>query len=461
MSRAATELPARESLLVTGGVVVTCDAEHRVVEGDVLIEDGRITAIGADAITHRATDRAATSRGLVRVLDAAGCAVLPGFVQAHVHLCQTLFRGMADDLPLLEWLRSRIWPLEAAHDERSLAASAELGLLELALGGTTTLLDMGTVHHHDAVFEACARSGLRVFSGKAMMDSGEGVPKGLRESTRASLAESDALLARWHGAAEGRLHYAYAPRFILSCTEKLFRGVVERAKENGARLHSHAAEHPGERLAVRALLGRDDVDVLDSYGFSGSNVLLAHGVQLTRTQERRAAKIGTRFVHCPSSNLKLGSGVARVHELLGSGVKMGLGADGAPCNNNLDAFTELRQAALLAKARTGTTSLPARTALRLATIDGAEALGIAAEVGSLEPGKRADLQIVRIDGAHVEPGGDVFSRLVYACRSSDIVHVIADGRLLVRGGQSRVFDHEAVKHNARAEARTLRARARL
>jgi len=440
-------LSRKGSLLIRGGTVVTCDAAHTVVEGDVLVEDGKIAAIGKKAREKRTKD------GIVRVIAAEGCAVMPGFVQGHVHLCQVLFRGMADDLPLLDWLRERIWPFEAAHDEASLSASAELGLLEMSLSGTTTLLDMGTVHHQDAVFDASARSGLRVFSGKAMMDHGEGVPKGLRETTKQSLAESDKLHARWHGAAEGRLSYAYAPRFILSCTEALFRGVVARARENGALLHSHAAEHPGEREAVQKLLGKDDVDVLASYGFEGKNTVLAHGVQLTNAQARRAAKTGTRFVHCPSANLKLGSGVARVHELLVMGVVMGLGADGAPCNNNVDAFVELRHAALLAKARTATTALPAREALVLATRGGAEVLGIADETGSLEVGKRADLQVVRLDGPHVEPGGDVFSRVVYAASSRDIVAVVAGGRIVVNGGESTVFDRERVLANARAQAK--------
>ncbi len=444
-------LPKRGAVLFEGGTIVTCDAQRSVIAGDVLVEDGRIVAAGPDAAAKWSPSK--TSKGLLRVLDARGCAVLPGFVQAHVHLCQVLFRGMADDLPLLDWLRERIWPFEAAHDEASLSASAELGLLEMSLGGTTTLLDMGTVHHQDVVFDAAARSGLRVFSGKAMMDDGEGVPRGLRETTKQSLAESDALFARWHGKAEGRLRYAYAPRFVLSCTEKLFRGVVERSRANGAHLHSHAAEHPGEREAVRKLLGQDDVDVLTSYGFAGPRTILAHGVQLTDAQAKRAAKDGTRFVHCPSANLKLGSGIARVHELLAFGVIMGLGADGAPCNNNLDALTELRHAALLAKTRTSTTALPAREALALATIGGATALGIADVTGSIEIGKRADLQVIRIDGPHVEPGGDAHSRVVYAATSRDVVHVMADGRLLVRDGESTVFDRERVLAGARVEAR--------
>ena len=171
--------------LIRDGIVVTCDPKDRIVAGDVLVRGREIAAIG------KLERRDVLSRGMVRVLDASGCAVMPGFVQAHVHLCQALLRGMADDLPLLEWLRERIWPLEAAHDEASLAASAELGLCEMMLAGTTCILDMGTVRGHDAVMDACARSGIRAVSGKAMMDTGDGVPGGLRESTRESLAESE------------------------------------------------------------------------------------------------------------------------------------------------------------------------------------------------------------------------------------------------------------------------------
>ncbi len=183
--------------LLRGGTVVTCDANNRVVQGDVLVRGREIAQVGG----------AATS-GVTRVIDARGCAVIPGLVQAHVHLCQVLMRGMADDLPLLEWLRRRIWPLEAAHDEASLRASAELGLLEAMQGGTTTLLDMGTVRGHDAVMDACVRSGVRAVSGKAMMDRGDGVPVGLRESTRDSLRESERLARDWSGAGGGRIGYA-------------------------------------------------------------------------------------------------------------------------------------------------------------------------------------------------------------------------------------------------------------
>lgn len=431
-----------------GGTIVTCDGSDAVVRGDLLVDGGRIVAVG----------KLPRGLGPVRLIDATGCAVVPGLVQAHVHLCQVLFRGMADDLPLLEWLRRRIWPLEAAHDEASLAASAELGLLEMMLAGTTSILDMGTVHAYDAVFDACARAGIRVFGGKAMMDAGEGVPKRLREKTKASLDEADRLNAAWSKHPSGRLRYAYAPRFILSCTEALFRGVAERAKVNGARLHSHVAEHPDERVAVREALGDDDVAVLRRWGFKGKHTVLAHGVQLTDQEAIRIARDGTSIAHCPSANLKLGSGIARVHDLLARGVNVALGGDGAPCNNNLDPWTELRHAALLAKVRSGTTTLPARRAFRLATIDGARALGMDRELGSLEAGKRADVVVVRLDAPHVEPGGDVFSRLVYAATARDVTHVMIDGELVVKDGVHERLDRDHVLARARAEAKRLVAR---
>jgi 5-methylthioadenosine/S-adenosylhomocysteine deaminase len=436
--------------VITGGAIVTCDSTDRVVTGDLLIRGREIVAVGKVA-----------PRGLARVIDARGCAIIPGFVQAHVHLCQVLFRGMADDMPLLEWLRRRIWPFEAAHDERSLAASAHLGLAEMMLAGTTTILDMGTVHGHDAVMQACVESGVRAVSGKAMMDVGDGVPKGLRESTRASLRESEALAGTWGGAGDGRIGYAYAPRFILSCTEALVRGAVERAANDGSLVHTHAAEHPGERDAVRAALGADDVDVLATWGVRGPRAILAHGVQLTDDQARSLATEGTRVVHCPSANLKLGSGIARVAELDAFGVQLALGADGAPCNNNLDPWLEMRHAALLAKIRTSVTSLPARRALRLATIDGARALGLDTITGSLEAGKRADLAIVRLDAAHVEPGGDVFSRLVYACGARDVTDVMVDGALVVRKREHQTIDVDATVVRAREQAKRLVSRARI
>lgn len=437
-------------IVIEGGTIVTMDRDRRVLRGNLLVEDGVISKLGRFRVPSDATR-----------IDASGCAVIPGLVQAHVHLCQALFRGGADDKPLLPWLRERIWPLEAAHDPKSLRASARLGLGEMLLAGTTTILDMGTTNHHDVVFEAMAEAGIRGASGKAMMDAGEGVPKGLRESTKSSLAESDRLRDEWHRAEDDRLRYAYAPRFILSCSEKLFRAVAERATD-GVLMHTHAAEHADERTAVKEALGEDDVAALERWGISGPGALFAHCVQLRASEIHRLARKGTRVAHCPSANLKLASGIADVPALRDAGVVVGIGADGAPCNNRMDPWTELRSAALLAKVRaSNAAALPAAEAFEMATIDGARALGWDDAIGSLEIGKKADLAVVRIDELHQEPAGNVYSRLVYATRGSDVEHVLVDGRVVVSSRELQTLDAEKVKQDARRELKRVYERAGL
>ncbi len=186
-----------KSLLIQGAKVITLDSENHVFDGDVFVEDSRIGALGPSLIGSGYED--------AEVIDARGCLLLPGFVQTHVHLCQTLFRGAADDLSLIDWLTKQIWPMEAAHTAESVYASARLGIAELIRGGTTCALTMETVRHTDAVFTAVEESGFRATVGKCMMDKGDDVPADLREQTEASIAESLALLARWHGQADGRI----------------------------------------------------------------------------------------------------------------------------------------------------------------------------------------------------------------------------------------------------------------
>lgn len=440
-----------DTVIIRGASVVTMDAERRVLKGDVRVEGDRITAVGD-----------VSSGGVAHVIDGTGCAVVPGFVQAHVHLCQALFRGMADELPLLRWLRERIWPLEGAHDARSMRASARLGLAEMLKGGTTTIFDLGSVHHQDAIFRAMKESGIRGFAGKSMMDAGLGVPKSMQESRTSSLKESLRLAEKWDGAAGGRLGYCFCPRFILSCSERLLRDVAREAERRGLRVHSHVAEHPGEKAEVRAALGMDDVDALAEWGLAGPHVVLAHGVQLTRAQMKKVAKAGTRIVHCPSANMKLASGIADVVAMRDAGIVVGLGADGAPCNNRMDAWTELRQAALLAKVkRLDAAALSAVDALAMATIDGARALGIDDQTGSIEVGKKADLMVVDLEGLHAQPGGDPITRLVYSCTASDVREVLVDGAWVVRSGEVQTLDEARVRKDAIREGKKVLARAGL
>jgi len=439
-----TETRRADELILRGGTILTIDPQHRVVAGDVACVAGEIVQVGGD---YTPSSRDYT------IVDCAGCVVMPGLVQAHVHTCQTLARGRADDMELLDWLRTVVWPYEAALDEATITASVELACAELLLGGTTAILDMATVHHTDAVFAAAERCGIRAVIGKAMMDAPDPqIPAGLRESTQASLDESARLIRRWHGAAGDRLRYAYAPRFVLSCSDELLREVGAQARARGVRIHTHASENQGEIALVRQRFGKDNIVVLDDFDLLGDHCCVAHCVHLSADERRLLASRGAHVCHCPSSNLKLASGICQVPELLAAGVSVALGADGAPCNNNLDGFRELRLAALLHKPRSGPRTLPAPEVVRMATLGGAAALGLADRIGSLEVGKRGDMIAVDVTALHSVPTASPWSAVAYGATSRDVRHVAVDGAVLVRDGALRTLEVGAVRDRARAAA---------
>jgi 5-methylthioadenosine/S-adenosylhomocysteine deaminase len=430
-----------ESLIIKNAIVVTLDDQNRIFEGSVLVEGGFITSL-ADSATARADE----------VIDARGRALLPGFVQTHIHLCQTLFRGAADDLALIDWLKKRVWPMEAAHTAASLYASARLGIAELVRGGTTCALTMETVNHTEEAYRAVEESGFRATIGKCMMDKGDEVPAGLRETADDSIKESLALIDRWNGRAEGRIRSCFAPRFAVSCTRDLLVRVAALARDRGVMVHTHASENIEEIEMVERETGSRNIEYLNGVGLARQNVLLAHCVHLDDGEMEILRATGTRVAHCPSSNLKLGSGLARVAEMIERGISVSLGADGAACNNRLDMFTEMRLAALIQKVRRGPQALPAITALRMATIDGARALGLEREVGSIEVGKRADLILIDTDAIHMTPRPDLISTIVYAAEASDVDTVIIDGRVIMRGRELTTMDERAVIEQARDEA---------
>lgn len=421
--------------------------ENSIVSGDVFIRDGRIESVRS------------TPTNAEIVLDATGCVVLPGFVQTHLHLCQTIFRGAADDLPLLEWLKQRVWPLEAAHSANSIRASARLAVAELIKGGTTCALTMETVNHTEEVFKVIAETGFRATVGKCMMDKGDDVPGPLHEETEASIRESLELLSAWHGQGNGRIRYCFAPRFALSCSRELLQRVAELAKENGVMIHTHASENKNECALVESETGQRNVAYLDSLGVSGEHVVLAHCVHLDEQEVETLARTRTRVAHCPSSNLKLGSGVAEVTKLLQRGVSVSLGADGAACNNRLDMFTEMRSMALLQKAMLGPEALQANQALRIATIEGAKALGLESEIGSLEIGKQADVILLNLDTLHSSPYSDPISAVVYSAQSSDVKSVIINGELVMKDRELLTLDEESVLREANHERKALMERA--
>ncbi|MBA3356004.1 MAG: 5'-deoxyadenosine deaminase, partial [Pyrinomonadaceae bacterium] len=404
----------KQSILITNGTILTMDDHDSIVSGDLFVSDGKIQDI-AGGPTH----------GADVVIDARGCVVLPGFVQTHIHLCQTLFRGAADDLSLIDWLKKRIWPMEAAHSVLSLRASARLGIAELIKGGTTCALTMETVNHTEAVFQVVEETGYRATVGKCMMDKGEEVPAALHEDTEASVEESLALLEKWHGKADGRIRFCFAPRFAVSCTPELLSNVACLAHERGVMVHTHASENRKECELVERATGLRNITYLDSLGLTGRHVALAHCIHVDDDEIAILKRTKTNVVHCPSSNLKLGSGIAPVKRMLEEGISVSLGADGAACNNRLDMFTEMRTAALLQKALHGPEVLPAKRALRMATIDGARALGLGDEIGSLEVGKHADLIVVKMNSLHSTPSPtDLASAITYSAQGSDVETVV-------------------------------------
>ncbi len=412
----------KNSILIKNGTIVTMDPSRPVLNGDLLIGNGRIEEIG---------------KGIKIVadqtVDASGCAVLPGFVQTHIHLCQTLFRGFADDLALIEWLKQRVWPMEAAHNAASVRASARLGIAELIMGGTTCALTMETVNYTDEVFRVVEETGFRATVGKCMMDKGAEVPEPLRENT---------------------------PRFAVSCTGELLGQVSALAAEHGVMVHTHASENVQEVQIVEDETGLRNVLYLHSLGLTGRHVMLAHCIHLDEEELSILAGTGTNVSHCPSSNLKLGSGIARVSEMLDRGVSVSIGADGAPCNNRLDMFTEMRTAALLQKVTVGATALPAQQVLELATIGGARAMGLENEIGSLKVGKKADVIVVDLERLHSSPcPPDVISSIVYSSMPSDVVTTIIDGKMLMKDRELLTLNQKEVIADANRESVELCLRA--
>src|ERR1700674_3747697 len=429
------------SLLIRSGLILTMNERFDVVDGDVSIRDGRLAG------HHDAT------------IDARGGYVLPGLVQTHVHLCQTLFRGFADDLPLMDWLRTRVWPMEAAHTPDSLRTAARQATTELLCSGTTAVLTMETVHDTDAVFEAVEESGLRATIGKCMMDFDAQAPRRLQETTHESIDESLAIGRRWNGAANGRLRAAFAPRFAVSCSRELLEAVASLSSEHGTLVHTHASESPDEQAIVRKMSGGlTNLQYLASLRLTSPLLCAAHCVWVDDREQALLAEHDVKVMHCPGSNLKLGSGIAPVAEMRARGVTVSLGADGAACNNRLDMFEEMRLAAVLQAMRLNPGALRARDVLGMATREGAKTLGLDDQIGSIEVGKRADVIVVDRDRPHLAPCPDPYSTLVYAVRGSDVRSTIVDGEVLVDDFTPVRVDRAQLAAAARAAARELVAR---
>ncbi len=439
------------SILINNAFIVTMNQERQVLQGGLLVEDDRISAIGS---IHKTADR---------VIDARGQVLIPGLIQAHVHLCQTLFRGQADDMQLMDWLQTRIWPLEGAHDPESVYYSALLGIGELFRGGTTAIIDMETVRHTEHAFQAIVDTGIRAISGKIMMDCGPQNVGNLLENTGRSLQQSVDLLEKWHGAAGGRLQYAFTPRFAISCSEELLVQVRDLARRYNVAVHTHASENRDEIAIVQAEKGTRNIVYLEQLGLTGTKLILAHCIWVDEEEIEILRRSGTKVVHCPSCNLKLGSGIAPIPQMLAQGVHVALGADGAPCNNNLDQFIEMRTASLIQKPLYGPTAMSDWQTFELATLGGAAAMGLEQQIGSLEVGKKADLALVNLNNLHCAPVdyNNIYSQLVYQAKSSDVTLTVVDGQIVFANDRLTTIDEPDLLVRCNEAIKRVRRRAGL
>lgn len=428
-----------DTLQVTGGRVLRPDM--RVEAADVLAdrETGRIVEVGDVAPGDE-------------TLDAEGCLVMPGLVNAHCHAAMTLLRGYADDKPLDAWLREDIWPVEGALTSDDVRAGARLGLVEMIRNGVTAFADM--YFHVPEVAAAVEESGLRARLGHGVVTVGKDAA-----DARADFEESLAVARELDGAADGRIRTALMPHSLTTVDAGLLAEFVPRARRADVPLHYHANETVDEVEPILDEHGVRPLALADELGMLTADDFVAHAVHVDETEIDLLADRGTAVAHCPASNMKLASGLAPVQAMLDAGVTVAVGTDGAASNNDLDPFDELRDAAMVGKlAADDASAVAAPDVVRAGTVGGAEVLGF--DAGRIEVGAPCDLAVVDFEAPHLTPPTDPVSHLVYAARGSDVRHTVVDGAVLMRDRNVLTLDVGAVRREATRHANAAIGRAK-
>ena len=446
VTAAAQTTPRRVTTIVAGGTVVTVDGARNVYDpGAVAIDGTTIVAVGA------AADIIARFESPTRI-NTAGSIVIPGLINTHGHAPMVLYRGLADDLRLQEWLEKYIFPAEAKTVSREMVrAGTRLAALEMIQSGTTAYADM--YYFEEEIARATKAAGMRGVLGQTIIQ----FPVADAKTPQESLARTEAFIKEF--ANDDLIVPAVAPHSPYTLDAKDLLGSRALATKYGVPVLIHVAETETE-LAVsqKAHAGLSPVAYLQSIGFWGPRTVVNHGVWVNAADIKLLRSHQVSVSHNPESNMKLASGIAPVPEYLAAGVTVGLGTDGAASNNDLDMFEAMRFAALLHKVKTGDPrTLPATTALEMATIHGARALGLDKQIGSLEAGKRADLVVVSTGSARLTPIYDPVSHLVYAARGDDVRTVMVNGRVLMSDRQMQTLDEPAVLAEARKFAQAVRA----
>lgn len=399
-------------------------SDGTITEGCLGVVDNLIAFVGSAPPDFKAQ----------RAIDCEGNLLLPGLVNAHTHMPMVLFRSIADDMPLWDWLSKRIFPMEDALDGDAAYWAAQLAMAEMIRGGTACVSDM--YMYEDEIMQAAALSGIRGLFCRSVVTEEGSVNKRLEESIR--------LYNEWHGTQNGRIRVCVGPHAEYTCNDETLRKIGEAALKLGCKLHVHVSEtyHEHEECKRRHV-GKTPVMVLDECGLLHENALLAHCVEVEPGDIALIADKGAHVLHCPQSNLKLGCGIAPVPLMQASRINIALGTDGAASNNNLDMFEELRLAATLHKGITmNATTVTAREALRMATVNGARALGFPS--GILEAGSLADIILIDTKAPHMLPRTNLLHSAVYSAGAADVLLNMVDGRVLYEHGEFYTLDLERI-----------------
>jgi len=427
-------------LIVTGGQVLRPDLT--VERADILVDQdsGDVAAVDEPGALDGDDE-----------LDASDGLVIPGLVNAHTHVAMTLLRGVADDKPLDAWLREDIWPVEAELTAEDVEVGAELGLVEMIKSGTTHLSDM--YFHVDRTVDAVDRAGVRAVLGHTAVT----VDKD-DEAARADMQQSLDVAREFDGAANGRVTTTFQPHSLTTVGEEYLREFVPKARDADLPIHFHANETQNEVDPIVDEHGVRPLEYADDLGLLTEDDFIAHGVHVDQTEIDLLAERATGVVHCPASNMKLASGMAPVRRMRDAGVTVGIGTDGAASNNDLDAFDEVRDAAMLGKlAAEDASAVPAEAVVEMVTQGSADILGF--DSGRIEAGTNADLAVVDLDAPRLTPAHDLVSHLAYAVHGSDVRHTVCDGDVLMRDREVLPLDETAVRERASETARDLIARA--
>lgn len=437
------EFPAKAGVVLIDGLILCDPSEpHVVPHGATVISGNRLVKVNESSnslVTHD------------EVIDCSNCLIMPGLVNAHTHAAMSLLRGVADDLPLDRWLRDYIFPAEGKHANSAFVyLGTKLSAAEMALNGITTFAD-GYFHMEHAA-RATQEIGLRAVIAQGVLDVP--TPDAAEPGSWKQRAE--------HFLAECPRNELITPALFCHspylCAPETFTQAAEMVSKTGGLLFSHVSETAQEVKDITDRYGFTPLELLHQHGILGKHFVAVHGVHLSDREKDLLAQSGSGLIHCPECNMKLASGAADIPGLLARGATVGLGTDGPASNNNLDLFEEMRSASLMAKLVSGNPeTLDARTAIRMATLGGAEALGMQDSIGSLAPGKLADVTVVDLDRMHLIPAYDPLSHLVYAARGSDVRHVLVNGRMVVRNGRVVTTNENDLKIQVKVQAKKIGA----